>query len=72
MELRVSLTDSNPSGQAKKPLVAGRHEDHIDTTLIPPGTQYGETHSKPEKENPFRNAGFAGLYNPQQRLSDHS
>jgi hypothetical protein len=28
--------------------VSGEYEDDIDTTLIPPRTQYGEMHSKPE------------------------
>jgi hypothetical protein len=29
-------------------------------------------HSKPEKENPSRNAGFATLGSPLQRVMDHS
>jgi hypothetical protein len=40
--------------------------------LIPPGTLYGATLGKPEQRKPLRNAAFASLCNPLQRLSDHS
>jgi hypothetical protein len=44
----------------------------IDTTLIPPGAQYGATLGRAEQRNLPRNGDFANSCNPVQRVTDHS
>jgi hypothetical protein len=49
--------------------VSGEYKDEIDTTLIPPGTQYDATQGKTENGNRPRNAGFATPCQPLQRIN---
>jgi hypothetical protein len=53
-------------------MALGEYEDAIDTTLIPPGTQYGAILSTAENGNPSNYAAFAIPCTPLQRLMDHS
>jgi hypothetical protein len=55
-----------------KPYVKGEYEPEIDTTLTPPGAQYGATSVNLEQRKPLRNVGFAILCKPLHRVKYHS
>jgi hypothetical protein len=67
LNVGLSLTVAPTRG---KPLAEARYEDNIDTTLIPPGAQYGAILGKLQKKR-FRNAVLATLSKPLQCPTAH-
>jgi hypothetical protein len=53
-------------------MALSEYEDVIDTTLIPPGAQYGAPQDKAEKRNRLRYGEIATLGEPMQRINYHS
>jgi hypothetical protein len=61
-----------PMSRPARSSVSGGFASEIDTTLIPPETQYGATLGKAKKRNRLRYAGFTTPCNPLQHTNYHS